>query len=137
MNNDAAVGQQKIANAGEAFGVHEVRRGFQQTHARPLFRAPFQKRTRAAGQIGLEIVERLLAAVAREGDLHAFRRAFQVGGVVNIFCKMAVCIGNRFGCSSGIICGWIHRKDHILQLSRRLRLLKQFFMLNYKLILFM
>ena len=81
LHNHAAVVEQKIPDTGEAFGVHEVGGGLEQAKARALVRAPFQKRAGAAREVGLEIVEGLLVAIACEVDLHSFRRAFQISRV--------------------------------------------------------
>ena len=36
LNDERAVIKQEIADAGKTFVVHEIRRGFDQTHARPM-----------------------------------------------------------------------------------------------------
>src|SRR3954467_15509861 len=64
--------EQKIANAGETLGMHQVGSGLEKAIARALAGAPFQERARAAGKVGFEIVQGLVrAAPRRERDPHA------------------------------------------------------------------
>src|ERR1044072_9234948 len=85
LDENATVVQEKIAHAVESLSVHQVRRGFEQTDARTLARAPFQEWARTAGQIGFEIIQGLVrSAAGRERDPHSFRRVPDVGSVDDV-----------------------------------------------------
>src|SRR5687768_7180115 len=55
LDDDTAVLEQKIADAGESAGMHQVRSRFEQAVARALRGTPLQEGTLAAREIGFEV----------------------------------------------------------------------------------
>ena len=81
LHNNAAVFQQKIADAGESFVVHEVGSSLDQTEPRPARRAPTQKSAVASREVVLEVVQSLRMEAVAKGNLNAFRGAVDISGV--------------------------------------------------------
>ena len=81
LDDDAAVIEEKIADAGKSFVVHEVGSSLDQTEPRPARRAPTQKSAVASREVVLEVVQSLRMEAVAKGNLNAFRGAVDISGV--------------------------------------------------------
>src|SRR5438270_4115930 len=79
LDNEGTVFEQKIADAGETFAVHEIRCSFNQTNSWPTRCAPTKKTAVAAGKVSLEVIQRLRATAVTESDFHPFPRTVDIG----------------------------------------------------------